>query len=80
MSHETQFPIIDPEPVWEWYYSVPLLDRNEWDGIEYDNVKYQWDELDYRFGVEYNSVPEFGFTSLLMGLAIFGIILYKRLK
>ena len=21
---------------WEWYYFVPLLDRQEWDGIQYD--------------------------------------------
>ena len=70
------------EPEWEWYYYVPLLDREEWDGIEYDNIKYEWDELDYRFGVDYPAqvLPEFGFTSLLMGLAIFGVMLYKRLK
>lgn len=83
MSHEITtrpLPIVNPEPEWEWYYYVPLLDRNEWNGIEYDNIQYGWNELDYRFDVEYPQVPEFGFTSLLMGLAIFGIILYKRLK
>ena len=61
MSHnnsELQFPIVDPEPLWEWYYWVPLLDRNEWDGIEYDSIKYDWQELDYRFGVDYPSIPE----------------------
>jgi len=73
-------PLLIVEPDWEWYYYVPLLDRNEWDGIQYDNIQYGWAELDYRFDVEYPQVPEFGFTSLLMGLAIFGIILYKRLK
>ena len=84
MSHEITtrpLPIINPEPEWEWYYYVPLLDRKEWDGIEYDNIQYGWDELDYRFGVEYDSaIPEPSVTSLLVGLAIFGIILYKRLK
>lgn len=65
---------------WEWYYYIPLLDRDEWDGIQYDNIQYDWNELDYRFGVDYPGIPEFGFTSLLMGLAIFGIILYKKLK
>ena len=45
---------------WEWYYFVPLLDRQEWDGIQYDNIQYGWDELDYRFGVDYPEVPEGG--------------------
>lgn len=72
---------IDTNKDWEWYYYVPLLDRKEWDGIEYDNIQYGWDELDYRFGVEYDSaIPEPSVTSLLIGLAIFGIILYKKLK
>lgn len=71
---------IDTNKDWEWYYFVPLLNREDWDGIQYDNIQYGWDELDYRFGVDYPQVPEFGFTSLLMGLAIFGVILYKRLK
>ena len=74
MSHE----YIEQETL--WYYNIPNLSRESWDGIKYESVRYDWDELDYRFSVEYNSVPEFGFTSLLMGLAIFGIILYKRLK
>tara|TARA_Y100000287_G_C14144035_1_gene316168 strand:+ start:166 stop:429 length:264 start_codon:yes stop_codon:yes gene_type:complete len=67
---------------WEWYYFVPLLDRQEWDGIEYDSVQYGWDELDYRFGVEYSgpSVPEPSFTGLLMGLAILGFLVYKKIK
>tara|TARA_R100001198_G_scaffold80572_1_gene53143 strand:- start:192 stop:461 length:270 start_codon:yes stop_codon:yes gene_type:complete len=43
---------------WEWYYFVPLLDRDEWQGIEYDSIQYGWDELDYRFGVDYPSIPE----------------------
>ncbi len=80
MSHELQFPIIDSEPIFEWYYYVPLLDRNEWTGIQYDNIQYGWGELDYRFDVDYPGVPENGLTSLLLGLAIFGIVLYKRLK
>lgn len=43
---------------WEWYYFVPLLDRDEWQGIEYDSIQYGWDELDYRFGVDYPTIPE----------------------
>lgn len=80
MSHELQFPIIDPEPVWEWYYYVPILDRQEWDGIQYDNVQYGWKELDYRFGVQYDSaVPEPASVGLLMGLAFLSVIFYKQI-
>lgn len=71
--------IVEPEPQ-EYYYLVPLLDRNEWDGIEYDSVQYGWDELDYRFGVEYPSIPEPSATGLLMGLAILGFLVYKKIK
>jgi hypothetical protein len=63
---------------WEWYYFVPLLDRQEWDGIQYDNVQYGWDELDYRFGVDYN-VPEPAATGLLMGLAFLAVIVYRQI-
>lgn len=49
---------IQIEPDYQWYYFVPLLDREHWDGIEYDSVKYDWQELDYRFGVDYPSIPE----------------------
>ena len=60
MSHESQFSelIIEPEYDLYWYYYVPLLDRESWDGIEYDNIKYDWNELDYRFGVDYPAIPE----------------------
>jgi len=65
---------------WEWYYYVPLLDRKEWDGIEYDNIKYDWKELDYRFGVEYDSaIPEPSSIGLLMGLAFLSVILYRQI-
>ena len=82
--------IVEPEEVetitwihieqdWEWYYFVPLLDRQEWDGIEYDSVQYGWDELDYRFGVEYPSIPEPSTTGLLMGLAFLALIVYRKI-
>jgi hypothetical protein len=64
---------------WEWYYFVPLLDRQEWDGIQYDNIQYGWDELDYRFGVDYPEVPEPATTGLLMGLAFLAVILYRHI-
>ena len=64
---------------WEWYYFVPLLDRDEWSGIEYDSVQYQWDELDYRFGVDYPSVPEPSFVGLAMGLALLAVMCFKSI-
>lgn len=83
MSHEAQtrpLLIIEPEYEWEWYYLVPLLDRNEWDGIEYDNVQYDWNELDYRFDVDYPTVPEASFVGLFMGLCLATVVLFKSLK
>jgi hypothetical protein len=71
MSHYS--PIIEPEPQ-DYYYFVPLLNRNDWDGIEYDSIQYGWGELDYRFGVDYPSVPEpadAGFvTSIILGIFV----------
>ncbi len=65
---------------WEWYYFVPLLDRQEWDGVQYENTQYGWDELDYRFGVDYPAVPEPAATGLLMGLAFLAVIVYRNIK
>tara|TARA_A100000171_G_C2133755_1_gene148538 strand:- start:767 stop:1033 length:267 start_codon:yes stop_codon:yes gene_type:complete len=64
---------------WEWYYFVPLLNRNEWDGIEYDSVQYGWDELDYRFGVDYPAIPESSMLSLTFGIIAFMCIAFKKI-
>ena len=61
-----------------WYYNIPDLSRESWDGIKYESVRYGWDELDYRFSVEYNSVPEPSFIGLLMGVCLLGLVLFKR--
>ena len=61
---------IEVEQDWQWYYFVPLLDRSEWDGIEYDSIKYDWDELDYRFGVEYPSIPEPADAGFFMAIVV----------
>ena len=61
---------INIEQDWEWYYFVPLLDRQEWDGIEYDNVKYDWVELDYRFGVDYPAIPEPSDAGFFMAIVV----------
>lgn len=81
-TKESLITYIPVEQDWEWYYYVPLLDRKEWDGIEYDSIQYGWDELDYRFGVDYSnsSIPEPSITSLLLGLAILGFLVYKKIK
>ena len=72
---------IPVEQDWEWYYYIPLLDRKEWDGIEYDSVKYDWNELDYRFGVDYNgAIPEMSSTGLFMGIAMVAVLAYKTIK
>ena len=80
MSHEAQTrPLLIIEPEWEWYYYIPLLDRNEWDGIEYDQIQYSWNELDYRFGVDYPQVPESSTTGLTIGLIILMCVAFKKL-
>ena len=61
-----------------WYYNIPNLSRESWDGIKYESVRYGWDELDYRFSVEYPSVPEPSFIGLFMGLCLLTLILIKR--
>ena len=61
-----------------WYYNIPELNRESWDGIKYESVRYGWDELDYRFSVEYPSVPEPSFVGLFMGLCLLTLTLIKR--
>jgi hypothetical protein len=61
-----------------WYYNIPDLSRESWDGIKYESVRYGWDELDYRFSVEYNSVPEPSFIGLFMGLCLLTLTIIKR--
>jgi len=82
MSHESDYPqiVIDPEWEWDWYYFIPYLDRDEWDGVEYQEVKYGWDELDYRFGVDYNgpTVPEPSFYGLLLSFFMLFCVLIKK--
>jgi hypothetical protein len=61
-----------------WYYNIPDLSRESWDGIKYESIRYGWDELDYRFSVEYPSVPEPSFIGLFMGLCLLTLALIKR--
>ena len=85
MSHEQDYPQIIIEPDWnnwDWYYYIPKLDRREWDGIEYLDVKYSWDELDYRFGVDYNgsTVPEPSSIGFIIGATLLTLVLINKHK
>ena len=81
MSHETDYPQIIIEPEWDWYYFIPYLDRSEWDGVEYEEVKYGWDELDYRFEVEYNpTVPEPSSIGFIIGATMLAVALIGKSK
>jgi hypothetical protein len=80
MSHEITtrpLPIVNPYPE-EFYYYIPLLDRQEWDGIEYDSIEYSWQELDYRFDAPYPSVPESSTIGLTIGLILFTYVAFKN--
>ncbi len=79
MSDELQYPeltelIIEPNYEILWYYYVPLLNREHWDGIEYDDIMYDWAELDYRFGVEYNPIPEPADAGITIGIFLISFI------
>lgn len=84
MSHESDYPqiVINPEWKWDWYYFIPYLDRNEWDGIEYQEVRYSWDELDYRFGVDYNgpAVPEPADAGFITSIALAIFVVFCHFK
>ena len=61
-----------------WYYNIPNLNRESWDGIKYESVRYGWDELDYRFSVDYPSVPEPSAIGFIMGATLLILTLLKR--
>ena len=81
MSPETDYPQIVIEPEWEWYYFIPYLDRSAWDGVEYEEIQYGWEELDYRFGVEYNpTVPEPSSIGFIIGATLLTLVLINKHK
>tara|TARA_S200002703_G_C3742016_1_gene228195 strand:- start:322 stop:597 length:276 start_codon:yes stop_codon:yes gene_type:complete len=81
MNYEPDFSKIIIEPEWDWqwdwYYYIPDLNRKEWDGIEYLGVRYDWEEIDYRFGLDYSgpSVPEPADSGFFMAVIIAFVVL-----
>lgn len=75
---ETSISFINVNDDWQWYYYIPLLDRQEWDGIEYDSIQYSWQELDYRFDAPYPSVPESSTIGLTISLIVFTYVAFKN--
>ena len=94
MSHEaTTRPLLIIEPEYDWgdsisitntdlnYFYVPSIPEwaySEYDGLIYEGVQYNWEEVDYRLSVEYNGVPEPAFVGLFMGLCLLTLTLIKR--
>lgn len=89
MSHELQY--LDNDSDYDWGDSISLSDYNyfyvpsipewaysEFDGLLYEGVQYNWDEVDYRLSVEYNSVPEPASASGIIGIAVLVFVLYKN--
>lgn len=58
--------------------SIPEWAYSEFDGLLYEGVQYNWNEVDYRLSVDYNSVPEPAFVGLFMGLCLLTLTLIKR--
>ena len=94
MSHETQYPqiielIIEPE--WDQsisinsdlnYFYVPALPewtRFEYDGLLYEGVQYNWDEVDYRLSADL-AIPEPASAGVIIGCIALLAICIKQFK
>ena len=83
--------IIEPEYDWEQsitinsdlnYFYVPSLPewtRYEYDGLLYEGVQYNWDEVDYRLSAEL-TVPEPSTYALIAGFVVLLFTLIKKRK
>lgn len=93
MSHELSFPELVIEPTYDWgdnftitgnsYFYVPSIPEwaySEFDGLVYEGVQYNWDEVDYRLTVDYPSVPEPSFYGLLLGFIFLLFAMIKKRK
>ena len=83
--------IIEPEFEWEQsitinsdlnYFYVPSILEwayYEYDGLLYEGVQYNWDEVDYRLSADL-TVPEPSTYALIVGFAILIYTMIKRRK
>jgi len=91
MSHELQY--LDADSDYDWGESISLSNYNyfyvpsipewaysEFDGLLYEGVQYNWDEVDYRLSVDYNSVPEPASAGVIIGIIALACIAYKHFK
>ena len=91
MSHESQY--LDADSDYNWGESISLSDYNyfyvpsipewaysEFDGLLYEGVQYNWNEVDYRLSVEYIAVPEPASASVIIGIIALACIAYKQFK
>jgi len=58
---------------------IPEFIRQEFEGLHYKGVDYSWDEINYRMGVDYPSVPEPSSAGLIMGTIFTAFVLIKTL-
>lgn len=93
MSHEFSELDINNDSDYGWgesitstnynYFFVPSIPEwaySEYDGLYYEGVQYNWDEVDYRLTVDYNSVPEPSSAGLFIGLVATTLLFYKKFK
>tara|TARA_X000001388_G_C2153341_1_gene93284 strand:+ start:123 stop:422 length:300 start_codon:yes stop_codon:yes gene_type:complete len=59
---------------------IPEFFTQEFKGLHYGGIDYSWDEIEYRMGVDYPSVPEPSSAGLFIGLIATTIIIYKKFK
>jgi len=92
MSHEaTTRPLAIEESDYDWgdsitstnykYFYVPSIPEwaySEFDGLLYEGTQYNWNEVDYRLSVDYNSVPEPSFVGFVMGLLLLSLVLFNK--
>ena len=93
MSHEFSELDINNDSDYGWgesitstnfnYFFVPSIPEwaySEYDGLYYEGVQYNWDEVDYRLTVDYNPVPEPSSIGLFIGLVATTLLFYKKFK
>ena len=94
MSHEiTTRPLLITEPDYDWgdtislsnynYFYVPSIPEwaySEFDGLLYEGVQYNWDEVDYRLSVDYTAIPEPASAGVIISIIALVCIAYKQFK